>query len=44
MSKVIMRDDPQAIAFFQDMKHLSALLDMLGTNTRYDIEWRKFSD
>ena len=38
MSKVIMRDDPQAIAFFQDMKHLSALLDML------DIEWRKFSD
>ena len=29
-----MRDDPQAVAFFQDMKHLSALLDMLETNTR----------
>lgn len=34
MSKVIMRDDPQTVSFFQDMKYLSDLLDMLETNTR----------
>ena len=42
MSKVIMRDDPQAIAFFQDRKHLSALLDMLGTNTRPILNGESF--
>lgn len=42
MNQVIMRDDPQAIAFFQDMKHLSALLDMLETNTRPILNGESF--
>lgn len=37
-----MRDDPQAVAFFQDMKHLSALLDMLETNTRPILNGESF--
>ena len=42
MNQVIMRDDPQVTAFFQDMKHLSALLDTLESNTRSVLNGESF--
>lgn len=42
MNQVIMRDDPQVAAFFQDMKHLSVLLDTLESNTRSVLNGESF--
>lgn len=42
MNQVIMRDDPQVAAFFQDMKHLSFLLDTLESNTRSVLNGESF--
>lgn len=42
MNQVIMHDDPQVAAFFQDMKHLSVLLDTLESNTRSVLNGESF--
>lgn len=42
MNQVIMRDDPQVVEFFQDMKHLSVLLDTLEANTRSVLNGESF--